>query len=289
MEKYTFNKILIPDYLEYEEHLNFLFHINNFSFTSLHGHEDYWEFTIVTDGVLENHVNGFVETYSANTLFFNTTKDKHFLLSPSSDKVRYINILVKENYLTKLLNDVSPGFKDSLLSGPRSCIIPQDLTSKIEDVLHKITLLPSQRFKPFYNDSLCSIFLLLVQQLFASRIEFLPEMSEKQSQWLQQLKTVMQARDSQMYTVKDLCEKLNYSRMQLNRLFNMYLNMSPHEYLIDYKLSYAQNLLRNSDLKLVDIAMATGYATLAQFNTNFKKKFGMTPKEYRHPKTTTAH
>ena len=85
-----------------------------------------------------------------------------------------------------------------------------------------------------------------------------------------------------MYTVKDLCEKLNYSRMQLNRLFNMYLNMSPHEYLIDYKLSYAQNLLRNSDLKLVDIAMATGYATLAQFNTNFKKKFGLTPKEYRN-------
>ena len=70
--------------------------------------------------------------------------------------------------------------------------------------------------------------------------------------------------------------------MQLNRLFNLYLSTSPHQYLIDYKLSYAKNLLRNSDLKLVDIAMATGYATLAQFNTNFKKKLGLTSKEYRN-------
>ena len=289
MEFFTFNKILIPDYLEYEEQLNFLFHINHFGFATMHGHADYWEFTLVADGVLENHVNKTVETYQANTLFFTTTQDKHFLRKSGTKPLRYINILVKESYLTKLLNDISPTFKEKLLNGPHAYPFPRDLIAKVEDVLHKITLLPSQRFKPFYNDSLNSVFLLLLQYLFSLQIEFLSEMSKKKSQWLQQLKEVMQAHDSQTYTVKDLCEKFNYSRMQLNRLFNTYLNTSPHQYLIDYKLSYAQSLLRNSDLKLADIAMATGYSTLSQFNTNFKKKFGMTPKEYRHPKTTTAH
>ena len=112
-------------------------------------------------------------------------------------------------------------------------------------------------------------------------------MSEKKLHWLELLKEVMQEPNSQKYTVKDLCEKLNYSRMQLNRLFNLHLNTSPHQYLLDFKLSYAQNLLRNSDMKLADIAVAIGYTTLSQFNSNFKKKFGLTPKEYRYPKTNT--
>lgn len=289
MENYPFNKILIPDYLHHEDKLNFLFHINTFDFTTLHGHIDYWEFTILTDGILENHINGRVETYQPNTLFFSTTKDKHFLQNPTREKVRYMTILVKENFLIKILDDLSPTFKESLLKGPRACTIPHELVVKVDDMLHKISLLPSQRFQPFYNDSLCSVFLLLIQYLFTPKMEVLPEMSEKKLQWLEQLKKVMIAHDSQTYTVKDLCEKLNYSRMQLNRLFNIHLNTSPHQYLIDYKLSYAQNLLRNSDLKLVDIAMATGYTTLSQFNTNFKQKFGLTPKEYRNLGKTTKN
>ena len=282
MEKYPFNKMLIPDYLEYEEQLNFLFHINDFDYPIQHSHLDYWEFTIITKGNLEDHVNGRMKKYATNTLFFNTPKDVHCLVNPTAEKSRYINLLVKESYLTKLLACISPSFQNQLLNGPRSYTLPQELIVKIKDTLHKLSLLPSQQFKPFYNDSLCSVFLLLLQHIFDSRIEFLPEISEKESQWLQKLKTVMKAHNSQTYTVNDLCEKLNYSRMQLNRLFNLYLKSSPHQYLIDYKLSYAKNLLRNSDLKLVDIAMATGYATLAQFNTNFKKKMGLTPKEYRN-------
>lgn len=289
MEYYHFNKMLIPDYLEYDEHLNFLFHVNTFDYNIPHGHADYWEFTLITEGCLENYILNGIKKIPANTLFFHTTQDTHFLRKASNKNLRYINILVRERHLLKLLDDISPTFRENLLNGPRAYAIPLDLVSKTDDILHKITLLPSQRFKPFYNDSLSSAFLLLLQYLFSLQIEFLPEMSEKKAQWLQALKEVMQEQNSQTYTVKDLCEKLNYSRMQLNRLFNTHLNTSPHQYLLDFKLSYAQNLLRNSDLKLADIAVAVGYTTLSQFNSNFKKKFGLTPKEYRHPQTSTSH
>ena len=288
MEYYTFNKMLIPDYLEYDEQLNFLFHVNTYGYNIPHGHADYWEFTLITEGVLENHIQNRVEKIPANTLFFHTTKDEHFLRKASHKNLRYINILVRETHLMKLLDVISPTFKEKLLTGPRAYAVPMELVAKTDDILHKITLLPSQRFKPFYNDSLSSAFLQLLQYLFTLQIEFLPEMSEKKLHWLQLLKEVMQQPNSQKYTVKDLCEKLNYSRMQLNRLFNEHLNTSPHQYLLDFKLSYAQNLLRNSELKLADIAVAVGYTTLSQFNSNFKKKFGLTPKEYRRPKTTTT-
>ena len=91
----------------------------------------------------------------------------------------------------------------------------------------------------------------------------------------------MQTPDFPSYTVQDLCKKMGYSRMQLNRLFKKYLDKTPHEYLADYRLRYARNLLRTTDMKILDVAMASGYSTLSQFQLSFKKRFGLPPGQYR--------
>ena len=201
--------------------------------------------------------------------------------SEDSERVRYINIMVREQHLLNLLNTISPTFANALLNGKRHFIIPNGLLYSIEELLHKINLLPSLQFRAYYNDLLCSATLLILQHLFTSMIEFQPEVTGEQPEWLITLKSISQNKAFLTYSVQDLCKKLNYSRMQLNRLFKAHLNTTPHDYLIDHKLRYAKNMLRNTKLKLLDIAMTTGYATLSQFNINFKKKFGMTPDEYR--------
>lgn len=57
--------------------------------------------------------------------------------------------------------------------------------------------------------------------------------------------------------------------------------MTPHEYLTNYKLHYARNLLRSTDMKIIDIAMNSGYSTISQFQVNFKAKYGVSPSEFR--------
>ena len=91
----------------------------------------------------------------------------------------------------------------------------------------------------------------------------------------------MQNKEFLSYKIPDLCAKLNYSKSQLNRVFQKRYGVSPHEYLIDYKFRYARNLLSHSKMKVIDIATQVGYKNLSQFNVIFKKKFGVTPSEYR--------
>ena len=79
---------------------------------------------------------------------------------------------------------------------------------------------------------------------------------------------------------------LNYSKAQLNRIFKEHFNLSPHEYLQEYKFRYAQNLLVFSDEKIIDIASKIGYKNLSQFNVIFKRKFNVTPGEYRKKNKT---
>jgi two-component system response regulator YesN len=40
-------------------------------------------------------------------------------------------------------------------------------------------------------------------------------------------------------------------------------------------------LLVGSDIRVVDVARESGYQSLALFNAMFKKRFGLTPSEYR--------
>lgn len=84
-----------------------------------------------------------------------------------------------------------------------------------------------------------------------------------------------------LYTIDDLCRDLHYSRVQLYRLFKTNYNITPHEYLLSHKLSYANSLLFSTDLSTMDIASKVGFSNLSQFNVDFKKEFGLTPGQCR--------
>lgn len=280
MKNLTFTIDIDQYSIEHLDEIHLKYHINTFDFPMLHSHKDYWEFTILTEGSIYNLLNGKKEVYQENTLFFSTTTDTHCLKKAATGKIRYINIAVKEGYLLKLLNLLSPTFAQNLINGPRAFPIPADTIYKIEELLYKVNLLKTKQLKT-RNDLLNAALLLIIQHLFSSKISILDENLSDNFMWTQNLLDIMQNPNFPSYTVKDLCEKLGYSRMQLNRLFKIHFNKTPHEYLTDYKLRYAKSLLRSTDMKILDIAMATGYSTLSQFQLNFKKNFGITPGQYR--------
>ena len=260
--------------------VSYTYHINTFPFNIEHGHADYWEFTIVTDGTIANHVNGTVEICEKNTAFFSTTHDTH-LLKKKSPQVRYINLIVRENTLHTLANGISPWlFGRLMISGKKSLALPPNVIAEIENTIHRVNLLNNSEYDK-YNDLLCSATLLILQRLFENLIEGDHTVL---ANWQNKLNALMKSKDFLTYNVDTLCRELGYSRMQLSRLFKKNYGVSPHKYLIDYKLLYAANLLHSTDLKVIEIASVVGYAKLSQFNVNFKQKYGVTPSKYR--KTT---
>ena len=287
MQNFTFIGDIDPYSIDHIDEIHFKYHINTFDYPILHAHEDYWEFTILTEGCIHHILNEKKQTYTQNTLFFTATKDCHCLKKAGAERIRYINIAVKEEYLLKMLNLLSPTFATELLSGERAFPISTDTIYKIEELLYKVNLLKSKQLKA-RNALLNSAFLLIIQHVFSSQINILDDQIPSNQAWMQTLLQIMQTPEFPSYSVQDLCEKLGYSRMQLNRLFKKHLQTTPHEYLVDYKLRYARSLLRTTDMKILNIAMASGYSTLSQFQLSFKKRFGVAPGQYRKNNKTTA-
>ncbi|MFT5724987.1 MAG: AraC-like DNA-binding protein [Bacteroidia bacterium] len=67
----------------------------------------------------------------------------------------------------------------------------------------------------------------------------------------------------------------------LKRDFTKWYNESPAKYFKAKRLEKAAKLLKNTNLRVNEIAWDCGFENTAHFSASFRKLFGQTPKEYR--------
>jgi AraC-like DNA-binding protein len=82
-------------------------------------------------------------------------------------------------------------------------------------------------------------------------------------------------------TVEDIAEYVGISRSHLFRSFRAVLGQSTKEYLTEFRLKQACELLANSDLSITSIANSLGFESCHCFSIMFHKQQGVSPKEYR--------
>ena len=71
-----------------------------------------------------------------------------------------------------------------------------------------------------------------------------------------------------------LAGSLGLSVRQLERLFHQHLKLSPHRYYLDLRLQRAKALLHYSDLSVFQIAVASGFNSLAHFSRSYREWAG---------------
>ena len=86
-------------------------------------------------------------------------------------------------------------------------------------------------------------------------------------------------------TVPDVAYHAGFSIDYFNRLFHAHTGFTVIAYINYARLKKAASLLRNTDRSLLDIALDVGYDTHEGFTKAFKKKHGVTPREYRRQKS----
>lgn len=82
-------------------------------------------------------------------------------------------------------------------------------------------------------------------------------------------------------SVSDIAENIGISRAHLNQCFQKELNLSVQKFLIDYRMHKAANLLLSTEMSIKEISNLVGYDDQLTFSKAFKKKFGMSPKNYK--------
>ena len=74
-----------------------------------------------------------------------------------------------------------------------------------------------------------------------------------------------------------LARDVGLSTRQLERLFRRYLDRSPKRYYMELRLQKARNLLMQTDMSVINVALACGFASPSHFSKCYRAHYGTTP------------
>lgn len=81
--------------------------------------------------------------------------------------------------------------------------------------------------------------------------------------------------------IEQLAYLCNMSQATFKRKFKKTYNETPARYILDKKLNRAKDLLKLNSNPVSNIAYDCGFNSPSTFNKSFKKRFGLTPSEFR--------
>lgn len=81
--------------------------------------------------------------------------------------------------------------------------------------------------------------------------------------------------------LEDLARIAGISTFHFCRLFKQTMHITPHQYVIRRRIERAKQLLKQSNLRIVDIALACGFASQSHFSRHFRRVVGISPKAFR--------
>jgi transcriptional regulator GlxA family with amidase domain len=79
----------------------------------------------------------------------------------------------------------------------------------------------------------------------------------------------------------DLADAAGLSSRQMERLFAKYLKKSPARYYVELRLNRARLLLLQTNMSVIDIALACGFVSASHFSKCYRDFFGKTPRRER--------
>lgn len=82
-------------------------------------------------------------------------------------------------------------------------------------------------------------------------------------------------------TIEMIARSANISVRECGRCFQNKIGMSPGNYLNDYRIRAAADLLESTEISVTEVAEKCGFSSSSYFGKSFLKMIGCTPKEYR--------
>ncbi|WP_224970548.1 AraC family transcriptional regulator [Acinetobacter oleivorans] len=86
------------------------------------------------------------------------------------------------------------------------------------------------------------------------------------------------------WAVAELAAIAGMSRTTFTQHFSKVVGQSPFNYLKNWRMQLAADMLLRSERKVINIAFAVGYQSEAAFSTAFKRRYGCSPTQYRAAK-----
>ena len=257
------------------------------------------EITYVETGRLEWMVEGVPEAVEGGSIYFTLPWQVHGSVHPKEPQNTIWHVLfhLKADYPESVptfqfpasfgftrqeMNILSSVFASSLRhSFPASEAMRRLMPTLIGE------LQSTHELREAHSKTLLRAVLVELKRIVAGEVVG-PKTHSYSEQKVHALITALSADCDQAWTLGKMAKYCGVQRTQVNKLFQKLTGCTPMDYLFRIRMERAKTLLRESDLKIIDIALECGYTTSQYFANTFKQAMGSTPSEYRkHISTLT--
>ncbi len=218
--------------------------------------------------------------------FFVRSDEQHCIPTVESDFLSSVNLHITPYYLWSVCTDyVNPAILKAIMSREE---MNHEITG-MEKHFHALNKLLYAEKSQETDSKIRRIVLMIIIELCDKIEENMcekPVFTEKSKPLLnlENIQNAIMYIDSHFdeeVNVEKLLSVSNLSRSVFSAEFKSYTGMSAIEYLIIRRTERAVYLLKNTDMKISEIAGECGFSNLSNFNRLFKKITRITPKEYR--------
>ena len=82
-------------------------------------------------------------------------------------------------------------------------------------------------------------------------------------------------------TIQQIADSFSYDKAHIIREFEKHYHQTPYQYLLSQKILIAKKLLLGTNVSITNISEQLGFKSVFYFSRLFKKKVGLSPREYR--------
>ena len=287
------NTIDYKNYEEKKEHGSPLFPYNtylcsiplDFQEVPTHWHNEI-EIIYVKKGSGTIYVDFVRYDVSAPAIFFIRPGQLHAILQFRNQTMEYENIIFHPKIFEEANSDaINQNYIWPILHGAYS--IPVLFTPDCSD--YELIAAPIDACDEICKTKPAGYEIFIKSQLFLLLYHFIDRyqdiVSDKKNQKkLDKIKPVLKYVENNYntkITIAEIAETAGFSEAHFMRFFKETLGIPFVTYLNDYRLTMAARMLRGSDASILSISEESGFQNLSHFNRAFKKKYEMSPSEYR--------
>jgi AraC-like DNA-binding protein len=250
------------------------------------------EITYIEKGMMEWMVEGVREQVEAGSIYFTLPWHFHGSVNPAEPDniIWHVLFHLKEDYPSARSTFSFPkslGFNEEemkLLSATfalsrRHCFTA---TPAIRGLMPTLIaeLQSTHELRAAHTATLLRAILVELKRIIAGEVVDTGRYTHSE-QKVQALIASLPANCDQPWTLAAMADHCGIQRTQLNKIFQKLTGSTPMEYLFRIRIERAKTLLRETDIKIIDIAFECGYGTSQYFSNTFKRATGATPSDYR--------
>ncbi|MEK6796349.1 MAG: AraC family transcriptional regulator [Spirochaetota bacterium] len=259
---------------------------------SEHRH-DFFEISFILDGAARHAFSGNIYPVRQGDIFFMDDDTPHRFIVGKTERLTVLNIAFLPEFLESAIT------LDKLKAGVHFFLVEpffrtldsaEGKLSVSGDTFFRFAVLALSIVDAFVRSfpeksevvpNLFKAFIQLVNDEYARTISEHSRFHEKREVLFREIVSFIDARLSKKISVTDIGSSVGLGRTRLAEVFRERQGMTIIEYVNRRRVEQAKELLRTTDMPVIDIAMETGFNDVSNFNRTFKKIAGMPPSQLR--------